>query len=314
LARDLVTSLVGQLGPRLEPVLSQAVTGIEDGRLIWIPQGPAAGVPIAALPCRDGQLIDVVSVIVAPSLSAAADAAVHDVALPLHGVVIEGPAGPGQALTGGGDRLLGGTNPVGRPASLDEVSTAAAGGTVVYLSCHGQFRWDRRLSSGLQLGADPQHLFELPVADIFDAVELPTDALMLLGACDSGTIAQTDLNEGIGLPAAFLAAGARAVIGASWPVARGVAVGVCLRFLQALRNGQASPEALREAVRWIRDATVAELDEELAAVHHPLYRGEPATETQAALRRRRAFTEPSDWASYVHWGGAWSAAPADVVG
>jgi CHAT domain-containing protein len=232
------------------------------------------------------------------------------VALPLHGVVIEGSASPGQALTDGGDRLFGDGNPVSRPASLDEVSAAAAAGTVVYLSCHGQFRWDRPLSTGLQLGADPQHLFELPVADIFDVVDLPADALMLLGACDSGTIAQTDLNEGIGLPAAFLAAGARAVVGANWPVARGVAVGVCLRFLQALRSGQASPEALRAAIRWIRDATIAELDEELAAIHHPLYRGEPTTEAQAALRRRRAFAEPSDWASYVHWGGAWTVAPA----
>lgn len=307
---DLIGPLVGALGPLLEPVLSRAVAGIEGGRLIWIPQGPGAGVPVAALPCRDGQLIDLVSVIVAPSLGAVADTAVHDAALPLHGVVIEGPAGPGQALTDGGDRLLDDGQPVSRPASPGEVSAAAAASTVVYLSCHGQFRWDRPLASSLQLGADPQHLFELPVADIFDAVDLPAGALVLLGTCDSGTIAQTDLNEGIGLPAAFLAAGARAVIGAGWPVARGVAVGVCLKFLQALRSGQASPEALSQAIRWIRDTTIAELDEELAAIRHPLYRGEPVTPAQAALRRRRPFTEPSDWAAYVHWGSGWSAAPA----
>ena len=310
---DLLANLVGELGPRLKPVLSQAVTGVEDGRLIWIPQGPAAGVPIAALPCRDGQLINLVSVITAPSLRVVADAAAQDAAQPLRGVVVEGPAGPGQALTDGGDRLLGDGNPVARPASLNEVSPAVTASTLVYLSCHGHFRWDRPLSSSLQLGADPQHLFELPVADIFDAVELPADALVLLGACDSGTVAQTDLNEGVGLPAAFLAAGSRAVIGAGWPVIRGVAVGICLKFLQALRDGQASPEALRLAALWIRGATIADLDTELAAIGHPLYRGKPATEAQAALRRRRAFAEPSLWASYVHWGGGWRAAPAPGV-
>ena len=123
--------------------------------------------------------------------------------------------------------------------------------------------------------------------------------------CDSGTIAQTDLNEGIGVPAAFLAAGTRAVIGAGWPVARGVAVGVCIKFMAALRAGHASPEALRLAAIWMRDATISDLDLELAAINHPLFRGEPATAEQAALRRRRVFTDPSFWASYVHWGGGW---------
>jgi CHAT domain len=305
-----LADLVRDLGPHLEPVLSLAVTGIEDGRLIWIPPGAAAGVPIQALPCQGGQLIDLVSVIVAPSLRSVADAALQDVAQPLRGVVIEGTADPGQAKTEGGDRVMldaGPVPPVSRPATLADLNAAVARGTLVYLSCHGHFRWGTPLTSTLQLGADSRHRFDLRVADIFDAAELPADALVLLGACDSGTIAQTSLNEGIGVPAAFLAAGARAVIGAGWPVSRAVAVGVSLKFVQALRAGSASPEALRQAVRWIRDATIADLDQELAAVGHPLHSTEPPTEAQAVLRRRRAFAGLSSWAAYLHWGGGWRA-------
>jgi tetratricopeptide (TPR) repeat protein len=299
----LVAGLVDTLGPRLEPVLSQAVAGVEDGRLIWVPQGPAAGLPIAALPCRDGQLIDLVSVMVAPSLLAIADAAAPDAVQPLRGVAVEGPARSDQAGTDGGASVLGNDKPVIRPASVAEVSDAVGDSTVVYLSCHGHFRWDRPLSSSLQLGADRQHVFDLPVADIFDQLQLPPGELILLGACDSGTIAQTDLNEGVGLPAAFLAAGAGAVIGASWPVPRGVAVGVCLKFWQGLGRGQASPEALRNAVRWVRDASIARLDEELVAIGHPLHSDATATPAQVELRRLRPVSSLADWASYVHWGG-----------
>lgn len=195
--------------------------------------------PVAALPCRGARLIDLVSVIVASSLSAVADTAAQDAAQPLRGVVIEGPSG-GGAGTDGGDRLLGDGNPVIRLSSLADLREAAAAGPVVYLSCHGHFRWDRPLSSSLQLGTDAQP-FELPVADIFDATELPADALILLGAWDSGTIAQTDLNEGIGLPVTFLAAGARAVIGASWPVRRASRWASALNSCGACARGRHLP-------------------------------------------------------------------------
>ena len=246
--RELLAGFVRDLGPHLEPVMSEAVAGVEDGRLIWVPQGAEVTVPIQALPCRTGQVIDLVSVIVAASLRTIADAVADDVARPLRAVVV-GQAEPGQASTDGGDRVLlcdGVPPPVIRPASLAEVNAAIATRTLVHLSCHGHFDWADPLSSA-QLGADSQHRFDLPVADIFDAVTLPADALVLLGVCDSGTIAQTDLNEGIGVPAAFLAAGTRAVIGAGWPVARGVAVGVCIKFMAALRAGHASrrPSAWR---------------------------------------------------------------------
>jgi hypothetical protein len=60
----------------------------------------------------------------------------------------------------------------------------------VCLPRHGHFRWAAPLTSALQLGADPQHRFDLPVTDFFDAANRPPDALVLLAACDSGTIAQ----------------------------------------------------------------------------------------------------------------------------
>jgi hypothetical protein len=105
------------------------------------------------------------------------------------------------------------------------------------------------------------------------------------------------------MPAGLLAAGARTVIGAGWPVAQPVAVGVCCRVRQALAAGADSPEALRAASRWIRDATGADLLAELEAIGHPL--ATRLAERPVAYLARRLFGESWLWASYLHWGAPW---------
>ena len=74
----------------LEPVLAQAIDGFDGGRLIWIPQGALVGFPLQAAPCGDGVLIDVVSVMVSPSLVSAITAMEPDTALPLRTAAIQG--------------------------------------------------------------------------------------------------------------------------------------------------------------------------------------------------------------------------------
>ncbi len=301
---QLLRQLLDDAGPVLEPVLAQAIDGFDGGRLIWIPQGALVGIPLQAAPCRDGVLIDAVSVMVSPSLVSAITAMEPDAALPLRTAAIQGTYRPGQAATDGGARLL--IMP-GHPApdevvpeTLDRLNRALADSSLVHLACHGHFRWKDPLASTLQLG------FDLSVGQLFDQVNFAAGSLVLLGTCDSGTIAQSDLNEGIGMPAGLIAAGAHTVVGASWPVATSAAVGVCRKFVQGLVAGLASPEALRQATLWLRDTTLADLQHELEAIAHPMAKLIAAG--PEALRRSRAFQDdPARWASYLHWGGAWRA-------
>jgi hypothetical protein len=89
-------------------------------------------------------------------------------------------------------------------------------------------------------------------------------------AVASGTVAQSEVNEAIGIPVGALAAGASAVVGAVWPVSRIAAVATCARFLRELASGAASPEALQTASVWLRDATYEDVLGELDRVDHAL--------------------------------------------
>lgn len=146
---------------------------------------------------------------------------------------------------------------------------------------------------------------------MFDGLRLDPDSLLLLGACDAATMAQRDLNEAIGFPAGLAAAGAGTIVGAAWPVAQPVALGVCLKFMQLVTAGTPSPEALQAANLWIRDASYEALRRELAAVGHPF--AEVLGQQPETALARRPFRKAYLWASYVHWGGGWRtvAAPDD---
>ncbi len=299
---QLLRGLLDEAGPVLEPILAQAIDGFAGGRLIWVPQGALVGFPLQAAPCGHGSLIDAVSVMVSSSLVSAVTAMEPDATPALRTAAIKGTHRGGQAATEGGAQLLTmpGHPPPDEvvPETLEQLNRALAGSSLVHLACHGHFRWNDPLSSTLQLG------FDLSVGELFDRVDVAADSLVLLGTCDSGTIAQSDLNEGIGMPAGLIAAGARTVVGASWPVAAPSAVGVCRRFVEGLAAGLASPEALRQATLWLRDARLEDLQQELAAIAHPMAARIAAQ--PESVRHEKAFRDPARWASYLHWGGAWA--------
>jgi CHAT domain len=297
--RDLVADLLDEAGPALDPMLSAATEGLAGGRLIWIPQGSLAALPIPALPCAGGLVIDRVAVMTAESLGAAEAALAADVEEPSRRAAIRGPYHAGQAPTDGCAAVVGAATET-LPTTGDELNLAVTGASLIHLSCHGIFDWAQPLSSYLQLG------FNLPVADLFDRVELPPGAAVLLGTCDSGTVAQTDLNEGIGIPAGLLAAGAATVVGAGWPVARVAAVAICRKVVEGLDAGYSSPEALRKASLWLRDATGADVLTLLQAIQHPL--AEPLAAQAPDFLARQPFGDPWVWSAYLHWGAPWKAA------
>ncbi len=304
-----VGDLLATVGPRLRGVAEVAVAGLDHPRLLWVPQGTLVAVPIQAVECGGGVLGDTASVIVATSLSSGLSALDDDVCAPMGPAVVRGPSRGVQASTEGGSAIVSvaSVDAVDEtlPTTVDQLEAACQGRSLTYLVCHGFYDWDDPLASHLQLG------FDLPIADLFDGLRLDPGSLVLLGACDAATMAQRDLNEAIGFPAGLAAAGAGTVVGAAWPVAQPVALGVCLKFMQLVTAGTPSPEALQAANLWIRDASYESLRRELAAVGHPF--AEALGKLPESARARRPFREAWLWASYVHWGGGWrtAAAPHD---
>jgi CHAT domain-containing protein len=300
--QSLLPALMKRVEGPLGTVLERALDGQSEGRLLWIPQGSLVAVPIAACPCDDGMLVDRAAVMVAPSLTLGAPAAEPDVPVAPSVRPIRGQAILRQAPTDGGDRLLSmlteAVPPEVVPGSIKEWNEVVADVSLVHVTCHGVYDWDDPLRSHLKLG------FDLSVLDLFDQSVLRPGALVVFGTCDSGTVAQGDINEAVGFPTAMLTSGGAAVVGAGWPVARPAAVSECLGFFRGLREGLASPEALQVAMVWAREATIDQLVEALADVSHPL------AEDPLLLKRRE--DNPDDillapvyyWASYVHWGGS----------
>jgi hypothetical protein len=301
---DHLPALLEQTGPALEPVLRQAADGFDGGRLIWIPQGILAALPVQALPLDGRYLCDAVAVMTAESLAAAAAGLAPAPGHPVHPTAIRGTP-TDEAPTAGAAKLL----PAGSrdifPEALKDIHGAFAGATLIYLSCHGIYDWKKPLSSALLFGPKPG--FDLKIADLFDKIRIDPRAIVILGTCDSATVAQTDINEGIGIPGGLLAAGAGTVVGAGWQVARSAAIGICHKLICSLLSGAESPEALRDASCWLRDATAADLYSELDSIGHPAAEDLMRMFELPEYRDEHMFTDPSLWAAFMHWGAPWRA-------
>lgn len=84
---------------------------------------------------------------------------------------------------------------------------------------------------------------------------------MCLAACQSGLPDFSNLPyETFGLPTAFLAAGASAVISSQWPIDDVATRLVMERVYEALKAGKPVATALRAAQSWLRDADETSLE------------------------------------------------------
>jgi CHAT domain-containing protein len=296
----------------LGQVLSRVLADRATERLVWIPHGNLVHLPLLAYPCGDGMVIDRVAVLTAPSLTFGRDALDSDHELPGTCTALRGRYEGDEASTEGGECLL---TALPRcqvqdsvPAASDELEQAVRDRSLILLTCHGLYDWGDPLATRLKLGGS----FDLSVETLFDTRVFGPDALVVLGACDSGTVAQGEINEALGIPVGLLAAGARTVVGAAWPVPHLTAVGVCHRLLQGLAGGSSTPEALRAAIRWIRDVSWGEYRDALQPTGHPI-----AAELAPLMKRGRqglplheGENDLALWAPYMHWGGGAHLSPS----
>jgi CHAT domain-containing protein len=140
------------------------------------------------------------------------------------------------------------------------------------------------MQSSLTIGSDET----MTLAHIH-LLDLPACRLVLLSACETGLTDPSFIpDEFVGLPSAFLAAGAATVISTLWRLNDESAPLLVNRFYRShLLEGMSIPAALRAAQLWLRDATretllaeLERLDGELPADH------ETARASITAMRAR----------------------------
>ena len=134
----------------------------------------------------------------------------------------------------------------GEGATLAAFKALAPHCDILHLACHGLFRADNPMFSAVKL-----HDGWLTAADVMQ-LDLK-DILVTLSACESGrgTVLQGD--EVIGLPRAFLGAGASAVVVSLWLVHDETTVSLMTHWYRQLREQMGRAAALRVAQQALRE-------------------------------------------------------------
>ena len=133
----------------------------------------------------------------------------------------------------------------GAQATLQQVQADMAECDLVHLACHGLFRHDNPLFSSLQL-----HDGKLTAADVLRLKF--NGALVTLGACESGRSEVIAGDEMLGLPRAFLGAGASSVLVSLWLVHDEVTATFMQGWYAQLQQGAPRAQALRTMQRAIK--------------------------------------------------------------
>ncbi|MBC7334943.1 MAG: CHAT domain-containing protein, partial [Clostridia bacterium] len=169
------------------------------------------------------------------------------------------------------------------PAVLERLPRA----TAVHLSCHGIFQADDPLQSSLLLVDEEGREARLTLRDLFaeKSTALSAARLVVLSACQTAVTDFRDLpEEAIGLPVGFLQAGVPAVIGTLWNVDDAATALLVTRMYEyMLQEHLPPPQAVRQAQRWLRDLTNADLEAYLA-------RHEAIAKARLESGRRMPFT------------------------
>ena len=132
-------------------------------------------------------------------------------------------------------------------ATLARLKALVPGSDILHLACHGLFRADNPMFSALKVSDG-----WLSAADVMQ-LDLK-GGLVTLSACESGrgTVFQGD--EVIGLPRAFLGAGASAVVVSLWLVQDDTTGSLMTHWYQKLRARMGRAAALRIAQQTLREA------------------------------------------------------------
>jgi CHAT domain-containing protein/Flp pilus assembly protein TadD len=142
-------------------------------------------------------------------------------------------------------------------ATLDEVETLLQQPhDVFHFTGHGSYNFDNPLESTLYLSGNHR----LTVREIIKH-DLSNYKLISLPACETAlTDKQTILAEYVGLTSGFMRAGVGCVVSTLWPVESGASALLMIYFYRQWQEaGDSAPVALRNAQKWLREATREDL-------------------------------------------------------
>ena len=312
---------INGIGAQLNQLVAQALVDELKRRdlkagasVLWLPQGGLGLLPIAAAGGAEGMmLLDKFALSTAPSLTAAADA-VRQVRRPRRDISLTAIVNPTEDLQF--------TEPEGRAAASffrrthrrvfgptnaerDAVIASLRTSSHWHFATHGKFSWDDPEASALLLSGGDQ----LTIRNVFGRGRIGRPRLVVLSACETGLYDfQRTPNEFIGLPAAFMEAGAAGVVGSLWPVDDTSTALLMMRFY-ALHFGERMrpAQALRRAQIWLRDSTHADF---LAFASDMVAMGRITRRDQDRINqalknlsgRTVPFRHPFYWAAFMFYG------------
>lgn len=163
----------------------------------------------------------------------------------------------------------------GRQATVGAIAAGLGGRRLAHVVAHGHVEPLEPLHSGFYAADDQLFTVKLLVEH-----DVPAPALVVLAGCQTALIGRRAPDESVGLPAAFLQAGARGVIAAQWPVTNATAANFMRAFYEALAVTPSPAAALRRAQRSVRTTELS----------------------GGRLAGARPFGNPDHWAPFVYWG------------
>jgi len=209
------------------------------------------------------------------------------------------------------DALLSLTDPgaairlTGTNADLDAVLNYAQDARYIHLACHGVFDPVDYMSSGLLLSGETR----LTLREIGTKLSFRASPVVVLSACQTAISDFAPVHSDmLSLPRALLAAGARGIVSALWPVAD-VAAALLIECFWRKHLGQGLPagESLALAQRWLREGSADELG--LVHLYESLVvdsRSEGTYVNRIGYYRthgaEKPFEDPFFWAGFVYTG------------
>ena len=179
-------------------------------------------------------------------------------------------------------------------ASIAEALVALPAADVVEFLCHASSDPADPLESGLYLRDG-----RLTVRTLL--ARPPTGRqLVIFAACETNVVGTQVPDEIIGLPLAFLQAGASGVIATQWRVNEQAALALLRRFREELAADAAPARALAVAQHWLARATWGDL-----ADRYPSLMRDPLPSDPAMAGSRKAmipFADPLSWAAFCYTG------------
>jgi tetratricopeptide (TPR) repeat protein len=312
---------IGKLGPELWKTVGGALAAALDNErvprqasVLWLPQGVLGMVPIrlATDPGSGEMLLDRYTLTPAPSLAAAEIARRRAAAAPSASLAaIVNPSGDlaftapeGAAVA---SYFAANARSTLGPDTADPASVLKSLRTAGYwhFATHGIFDWLKPRSSALLLAKGER----LTVGRLLDEQNLGTPRLVVLSACETGFYDfQRIASEFVGLPGAFLQAGAAGVVGSLWSVDDVSTALLMVRFYDLHLGEKVAPAAaLRQAQLWLRDSTREALE---AYVKKAQASGRLAAREEAMLTTAlgeakpgtKPFQHPFYWAAFEFFG------------